>query len=170
MPACPTCAGNAHRHGRRWRSCCWPPRWQHAAVRRPTPPARRHLRTRRRPRPHLLQASQPVTSPATPGSDGTALVNFDDATDPGAAAQRELVLNQEARADGGMAALIGDNGEAVFEELDARASAFSQESLEQIAHLVDTGEMPEGATSAAPARLVAMVGSGLPSRQNEPAR
>ena len=113
------------------------------------------------------QASQPVTSPATPGSDGTALVNFDDATDPGAAAQRELVLNQEARADGGMAALIGDNGEAVFKELDARASAFSQESLEQIAHLVDTGEMPEGATGAAPARLVAMVGSGLPSRQNE---
>ncbi len=112
--------------------------------------------------------SQAVTSTATPNTDGTAQVNYDDATDPGAAAQDELVLNQEVRADGGMAALIGDSGQAVFDELDAQASAFSQESLEQIAHLVDTGQMPEGATSAAPAQLVAMVVSGLPSRQDEP--
>ena len=112
--------------------------------------------------------SQPVTSTATPASDGTAQVNYDDATDPGAAAQHELVLNQEVRADGGMAALIGDNGQAVFDALDAQASAFSQESLEQIAHLVDTGQMPEGATSAARARLVAMVGSGSPPRHDEP--
>ena len=66
-----------------------------------------------------------------------------------------------------MAALIGDSGDAVFEELDAQASAFSQESLQQIAHLVDTGEMPEGATSDALAQMVAIVGSGVPSRQNE---
>ena len=110
------------------------------------------------------QSVQPATS-TDPSSDGTARVNYDDAADPGAPAQKELLLNQEVRADGDMAALIGDNGEAVFEELDAQASAFSQESLQQIAHLSETGEMPEGATSGALADMVAMVGSGLPSRR-----
>ncbi len=113
-------------------------------------------------------AAPDTSAIANPSSDGTARINYDDATDPGNAAQHELVLNQEARADGGMAALIGDNGEAVFEQLDAQASEFSQESLEQIAHLIDTGEMPEAATSVALARMVAMLGSGLPSRQYEP--
>jgi len=104
---------------------------------------------------------------ASPSSDGTALVTYDEATDLGAPAQHEFELNQAARADGDMAALIGDNGDAVFDELDAQAAAFSQESLQQVAHLADTGEMPDGATSAALAQLVAMVGSGLPPRHSE---
>ena len=119
--------------------------------------------------PSDLPSTQAPSTPFKTASaaDTLTLVDLADATDLGAAAQHELVLNQEARADGGMAALIGDNGEAVFEELDAKASAFSQESLKQIAHLVDTGEMPVGATSGAPAQMVAMVGSGLPPRPNQ---
>src|SRR5687768_10869413 len=118
--------------------------------------------------PSDLPSTQATSTPSPSGSasDTLTLVDLDDATDPGAAAQHELVLNQEARADGGMAALIGDDDDAVFDELDAQASAFSQGSLEQIAHLVDTGEMPEGATSEALAEMLAVAGSGLPMLPN----
>src|SRR5687768_9784351 len=52
--------------------------------------------------------ASPQASAATPSSDDTARIGYDDAADLAAAAKNELVLNQEARADGGMAALIGD--------------------------------------------------------------
>ncbi len=119
--------------------------------------------------PSDVPATQTASTPVAPGSPaGTLmLVNLADVTDPGAAAEHELVLNHEVRADGDMEAVIGAYGEAVFQELDAQASAFSQESLKQVAHLVDTGEMPQGATSAASAHIVARVRSGLPSRQND---
>ena len=96
----------------------------------PARPARARRPRARRPRRRRRARS----GSAPPLADG-----FQGVPAPGAAAPHELVLNQEVRADGGMAALIGDNGQAVFDELDAQASAFSQESLEPIAHLVDTG-------------------------------
>ncbi len=88
-------------------------------------------------------AATPVPQSPTPGTgtEEIAAVDFDETDDPGAAAQRELDLTSELRTDAEMAALIGESGEAAFADLDAIASEFAQPSLEELAELVDTGEL-----------------------------
>ena len=70
------------------------------------------------------------------------LVQLEATTDPSAGAEREMELVTQLRADAGMAALLGENGEAAFDALDAAADEFAQQLIADVAQAIDAGELP----------------------------
>ncbi len=101
---------------------------------------------------------------ATPGASAdiastVTLVQFEESTDPSAAAEREQELVHQLREDAGMAALIGANGDAAFEDLDAVTDAYAQKLIVEIAAAIDAGSIPQTGTPSALGTL-ATIGGG----------
>src|SRR5688572_13873074 len=118
------------------------------------------------PAPALPSAPGATATPTGPGASSTAgvadsltLIQFADTTDPGAAARREQDLMAAMRDEAGMAALIGTNGQAVFDELDTIENAYAQELIADIAAAIDAGMIPTDATGLTAGKIASTSGA-----------
>jgi hypothetical protein len=95
-----------------------------------------------------------TTSPAAEQTPSVAVINLVDANDPSAAAQSEVDLVQQLRAETGMPALLGENGAQAFATLDAIEEEFAAQLIAELAAVIDGGGVP-GAGARSPAGLIA---------------
>ncbi len=82
--------------------------------------------------------------------------------DPAAAGKRELELAREVRENAGMAALIGAEGEAAFDDLDAIQAEFGKELVAQVAAALDAGQLPTAAVDPLAGHAASL--GGVPPR------
>ncbi len=86
------------------------------------------------------------------------------AADPGLAAHHERDLATLERSDAGMAPLVGPNGQAAFDALDAIEAEFGRTLVASAAAIVASGQVPAGA-DVERAGLVASVDGAPPARR-----
>ena len=94
--------------------------------------------------------------------DGITLVDLTEFADPAAAGKRELELAREVRESAGMAALIGAEGEAAFDDLDAIQAEFGKELVAQVAAALDAGQLPTAAVDPLAGHAASL--GGVPPR------
>jgi hypothetical protein len=111
----------------------------------------------------------PGAVPSSGSTDGIALVEFAETSDPSAAAHRELDLVHEVRDDAGMPALIGESGPAAFVTLDQIEAGFGQAVLEAASAGVASGAIPRLASTDPLAGQLAASGSDPALRAAVPA-
>lgn len=104
----------------------------------------------------------PASAVTGTGPGGITLLAYDGVFDPAAAGTQELALVKEARDSAGMPALLGPNGQATFDALDAITAAFAQDVRKDAAMIVDTGAIPATSRADPQAGLIASIGGSLP--------
>ena len=112
-----------------------------------------------------------VVPPSAAASLGTepqvTLVQIDDATDPSASGEQEIELTRQLREETGIAALIGADGQAALDGLDAIQEEFAQELIADVAAAIDAGELPQDASGQLN-EMLASAGGDLPLPPRRP--